>query len=122
MSYTVYDFSESLDRLNAVDHGFAREDVRGCLAAWGETGDMAEWEGGFLLLLRDGRAAYLTGWCDTTGWGCQDGIQAAVVPAIDDAAGFVWPDGVPHALDTLPVDLNRFLRGEIDKLFEDERV
>ena len=31
------------------------------------------WTGGFVLKLKDGRFAYLTGWCDYTGWGCQDG-------------------------------------------------
>ena len=100
------------------DHGFARADVTACLAAWGEAGDMAEWSGGFLLGLTGERSAYLTGWCDATGWGCQDGIQAGVIGPIADAKKFMWPDGERHDIDVLPRDLNRYLRGEIDALFE----
>lgn len=69
MAYAAYDFTESLD-LAGVD----RAEVSHVIAAWGESPEgYGSWEGGFLLRLRDSRIAYVTGWCDTSGWGCQDG-------------------------------------------------
>jgi hypothetical protein len=117
MAYAVYDFSETLERLTAEEHGFARADVVACLCAYGENGDMAEWNGGFVVALRDGRVACVTGWCDTTGWGCQDGVEAHLMPAEPDG-NWLWPDGQRHDTDILPRDLNRFLAGDIDELFE----
>jgi hypothetical protein len=73
VSYTTEDFSESLQR-TAITKG----DVARVIAAWGK-GDgqgvdaghyrhseegVTDWNGGFLMQLRDGRFAYLTGWCD----------------------------------------------------------
>lgn len=104
MAYTVFDFSESLDRLKE----FKVEDVAECVAAWGENGCCAEWTGGFKLRLKDGRYAYLTGWCDTTGWGCQDGID---ITFYDSDPGTLEPD---KEWDEGPTDLNRYLRGEIE--------
>jgi hypothetical protein len=107
MSYTSYDFYESVS--GAAE--FTSEDVAECLAAWGETGDDSlEWKGGFVLRLKDGRYAYLTGWCDTSGWGCQDDIEVVLqdhpfdLNALD--ADVKWDDA--------PVDLNRYIRGEIE--------
>lgn len=107
MSYTVYDLSESLARVDR----FGKEDVAECVAAWGVQGVYNEWSGGFLLRLKDGRFAYLKGWCDTTGWGCQDGVQLVMHdehPRLDPT----------HEWDLHPVDLNRFLRGEITSFDE----
>lgn len=91
MAYAIYDFSETLERVSS----FSKNDVAECLAAWGEQGDHSEWNGGFILRLKDGRIAVVQGWCDTTGWGCQDGV-------------------IEQFADADPVDLNRFLRGEIE--------
>lgn len=100
MSYTTYDFSESISGA-----GIAREDIESVEAAWGETGDYAEWSGGFVFRMRDGRRFYLTGWCDTTGWGCQDGTELAEI-ARDD----VLPDPDNKVdWDMHPADLNRFV-------------
>lgn len=124
MSYSVFDFSESLNRLNQHEHGFTKADVAECLAAWGDRGDYDEWTGGFLLRLRDGHFAYLSGWCDTTGWGCQDGISVLVrdhsLADCDFAQAHDRWDKIPSRLqwDNNPADLNRFIRGEIDDLYE----
>jgi hypothetical protein len=84
MSYATYDFTESISRV-----GLDRAAIERVVAAWG-SGDgqgedaghcrwaedgVTDWSGGFLMRLRDGRYAYLTGWCDYTGWGCQDGAR-----------------------------------------------
>jgi hypothetical protein len=66
--YASYDYQESLKASN-IDP----TDVERVIAAWGLHGDYSEWEGGFILAMKDGRFAYVWGWCDTTGWGCQDG-------------------------------------------------
>lgn len=69
--YTSYDFSESLEHVGIEESNVAR-----VIAAWGDSPEgYGSWEGGFLMLLENGRYAYLTGWCDTTGWGCQDGAD-----------------------------------------------
>jgi hypothetical protein len=128
MSYTVYDFSETLARLDKEEHGIDRSDVSRCLAAYGRSGDYSEWEGGFLLELIDARLAWINGWCDTTGWGCQDGITVRVHPGPPpDLAALTpgaWPptddeyNERPEEIDVDPADLNRYLRGEIDEFYE----
>lgn len=108
--YTSYDFEETL----AQAEGFSRSDVASALGAWGRNGDYAEWDGGFLLALKDGRFAYVSGWCDTTGWGCQDGVETAIydtLPVMADLADEDWEEN--------PIDLNRFLSGDI-KEFDKE--
>lgn len=111
-SFTSYDFSESI----AQAEGFAMADIDSALAAWGENGDYAEWSGGFLLRLKDGRFAYVEGWCDTTGWGCQDGVETRLFDAepelTDLSLGY---SGKPAVRDWAvnPEDLNRLIRGEI---------
>jgi len=119
-AYTTYDFTESLDRV-----GIHREQIEHVIAAWGEHGSCAEWEGGFLLKLKDGRHAYIWGWCDTTGWGCQDGAQ---VEYSDERPSLVVKRGTPQHIggylevlgggdpakwqqdwDEDPADLNRYV-------------
>lgn len=96
--YTSYDFAESLEheRIN-------ESDVARVIAAWGDSPDgWGSWEGGFLMLMKDGRYCYLTGWCDTSGWGCQDGASVEyydTLPAYKTLSGDVnW--------DLEPADLN----------------
>lgn len=106
MGYTTYDFQETLNRVGPpVEH------ITRVLAAWGEDGDCAEWEGGFMLALDDGKIAYVTGWCDTTGWGCQDGGQIhhyderpVMVPSPYYGDAERQPDW-----DEEPIDLNLWL-------------
>lgn len=111
-SFTSYDFSESV----AQAEGFAWNDIEAAEAAWGEHGDYAEWTGGFLLRLKDGRYAYIEGWCDTTGWGCQDGVETTIFDERPDLAKLsMGYDGKPAERDWAPepTDLNRLIRGEI---------
>lgn len=115
MSYTIYDFSESVAQMAKVPQDDGRfitlTDISGCVAAHGEYGDCAEWNGGFLLRLKDGRHMYLTGWCDTTGWGCQDGIELRFVEA-----NVSLKDMDPNAdWDMVPADINRYIRGETNR-------
>ena len=105
-SFTSYDFSESV----AQAEGFTMPDIETAIAAWGEDGDYHEWSGGFLLKLKDGRFAYIEGWCDTTGWGCQDGVETTIYGAQPDLASLT-DRKVEWAED--PSDLNRLIRGEI---------
>jgi hypothetical protein len=96
MSYTVYDFEASMDIV-----GIPLTDIALVEAAWGHSGDYAEWGGGFLLNMFDGTWKYVTGWCDTTGWGCQDGADVTVYdrkPMLSHLSEAEW--------DILPADLN----------------
>lgn len=106
-TYTRYDFSESMDRATITP-----DKIQSVMAAWGEsTEGYAEWSGGFLLALKDGRYAYLTGWCDTTGWGCKDGAEITyydAVPAWREFKKNSYSDELPE-WDEHPSDLNLWL-------------
>jgi hypothetical protein len=130
VSYTTEDFGESLSRVD-----LDRTTIDRVVAAWG-MGDgqgrdaghnrwsdtsVTEWAGGFLMRLRDGRYAYLTGWCDYTGWGCQDGASLTYYDREPDKTALLgprahdYPDEGPPDPDTWdvePTDLNRWLRME----------
>lgn len=121
MSYTTYDFSESLNRAK-IDPTLIAE----VIAAWGggsgqghdsgpgwsEDG-VTEWSGGFLFRLKDGTYAYVWGWCDYTGWGCQDGAEVErfterpdldTLRTLDDAAP------ADEHWDVSPADLNLWIQ------------
>jgi hypothetical protein len=124
MSYATHDFEESLRavridplKVSAViaawglGDGMGSEDGNGSKAGWTEDG-VTDWRGGFLFRSTDGRFGYLTGWCDYTGWGCQDGAR---VSWSDDVPN-IWMlrdyfgDEVPlNQWDIVPADLNRWL-------------
>lgn len=106
MAFTVYDFDQSLDQVSINP-----TEIAVVLAAWGEHGDCSSWDGGFLMMLKDGRFAYLCGGCDTSGWGCQDNASIEYFierPDLQALRTGPW--------DEDPVDLNRFIRGEISRL------
>lgn len=60
------------------DAPVSRDDVAEILARWEQDGDYAEWEGYLVARLADGRYIGVVGWCDTTGWGCQDAADVFV--------------------------------------------
>jgi hypothetical protein len=100
MSFTTYDFSET-----HKGAGFPREDIERVEAAHGENGDGNEWSGGFIMRMKDGRRVYISGWCDYTGWGCQDGTNVEVMS--DDAP---LPPDAEGEWETDPADLNRYVQ------------
>lgn len=128
MSYALDDFTESLNRV-----AIKPEAISSVVSAWGSGSGMGtdaghykfsedgatEWSGGFLLKLKDGRYAYVSGWCDYTGWGCQDGATVEYFdtrPSIadmskekDGAFGDVPIDG----WDEEPSDLNKWLAAQL---------
>lgn len=123
MSYTTDDFEESLGRVTVTARDVAR-----VIAAWGRGGGMGtdaghyrwdsdgatEWAGGFLVSLKDGRFAYITGWCDYTGWGCQDGAACYffdVLPTLAQMHEAAKDDDSPAYAewDLEPSDLNHWL-------------
>jgi hypothetical protein len=114
MGYTTYDFEETMER--AAGEGVSVENVRTVIAAWGEGGDdWNEWSGGFLLEMKDRSLVYITGWCDTSGWGCQDGIE--VFKFVDNADLVEQYENIDtlrdaHEWDMEPADLNLYLERE----------
>ncbi len=126
MSYTTDDFTESLQRVPLTV-----SDVDAVVAAWGRGNGMgedaghfkwaddgaSEWNGGFLLRLTSGLYAYLTGWCEYTGWGCNDGAYVYHFdhePSVDEMreAGSKDCGGNEPEVqewDREPADLNRWL-------------
>lgn len=125
MSYTTEDFSDNLARV-----ALSAQDIETVVAAWGK-GDgqgedaghyrhseegVSDWSGGFLMRLKDGRYAYLTGWCDFTGWGCQDGAELHFYDVRPHLGALMPPQEFserpvlqPEDWDHDPTDLNRWL-------------
>lgn len=112
-TYTVYDLAESA-RSIPTDFLIVR-----VVEAWGHSPeDYGSWNGGFLLEAPDGRYGYLTGWCDTSGWGCQDGTDwysfdhrpthDEMVAAQKLQAWEYRPDDTEW--DPEPADLNRWVK------------
>jgi hypothetical protein len=66
VGYSLYDFTETLDRLTDI----SPLKIGRVLAAWGHSPEgCGSWEGGFLLERAEGGVQYVSGWCDTSGWG-----------------------------------------------------
>ncbi len=87
--------------------------IESVVAAWGEsTEGYGEWSGGFVMKLKDGRFAYMTGWCDTTGWGCQDGAMITYYdscPAYTEFKKNEWDGADVINWDLEPADINAWL-------------
>lgn len=115
MSYALSDFTESVARAS-----FHREDIKRVVSACGFSPEgYASWEGSFVLELNDGRWCILSGWCDTTGWGCRDGIDEDFFPSeetIVEATEHLSKNEKYKDIDwdKDPVDLNRWVQGEIN--------
>lgn len=116
MAYDLYDFTESIRIAGINEHSIAR-----VYAAWGESPEGgSSWQGGFLMLLKDKRAAYVQGWCDYTGWGCQDGAEVHYFDSLPEKAAlaqlvedFLY---IRHPIDwENPINCNLYLEGKIDR-------
>lgn len=120
-SYAVDDFTESLHGT-----GIEKKTIEHVIAAWGNVdtdgacceGCGGEWTGGFLLKLKNGQFAYVTGWCDYTGWGCQDGTDVShfeTEPTLETLyADYNEPP--PASWDLSPSDLNHELEKPDDEI------
>lgn len=107
MSYTLSDFKESMDRTTITP-----DQIDSVIAAWGESNEgYAEWSGGFVMKLKNGHYAYLSGWCDTTGWGCQDGATLVQYDTLPDYESFKNNEWKAELIkwDTAPADINTWL-------------
>lgn len=112
-SYALDDFRASLDRVDLPS-----KPVR-VVAAWGdvpdrEGGTLGDWSGGFVLALESKEFAYVTGWCDYSGWGCQDGADVVLstnefnLEEIAEAQDQPWLAKIKWDME--PIDLNRWLQ------------
>lgn len=107
--YTLYDFTESLNRVNLK--GLELVSV---IKSWGRSPEGGgSWEGGFVLSFGGGQYAYLSGWCDYTGWGCQDGVDIRFANSVEELAlPTVYSDWDTSVIqwDEYPADLNQWLQ------------
>lgn len=111
--YTRYDFSETLGRASLSPA------PKSVIAAWGISPEgWGSWSGGFLLELENNTVVYLEGWCDTTGWGCQDGVRDFAFDSVSSFENWVNSrskedrpyDYVEYILwDRWPPDLNLWI-------------
>jgi len=111
--YALYDFTESLEKV-----GLKKEDVVKVAFAWGGPEEWDGWEGGFIILLKNHNLAYLSGWCDYSGWGCQDGATLVIksdkghlvnLDNFDKRAKDLFEIDKNVQLDKDPIDLNNWL-------------
>jgi hypothetical protein len=63
----------------------ARDDITGVDAYWCTRGDLSETNVAALLTLTGDRWAALVSWCDTTGYGCQNGTDWKVCATREEA-------------------------------------
>jgi hypothetical protein len=110
--YCTNDFEESLKQVH-----LEAKPVK-VIKAWGRAEDAdvcchMDWSGGFVMELANGRYAYLSGWCDYTGWGCQDGAEIITADSLDalDIPGKHYENDI--AWDENPADLNKWIADEM---------
>lgn len=104
----MQDFSESLLRVTLPS---PPETV---IRSWGESSEGkpgCEWSGGFVMRLQNGTFAYLSGWCDYTGWGCRHGARVTTSTTLEGLDLKVDHQEPPDesSWDEQPADLNRWI-------------
>jgi hypothetical protein len=123
MAYARYDFSATLERVSIEPATVDR-----VIRSWGDSPEgYGSWEGSFALRMKDGRFILVSGWCDTSGWGCQDGAHvfefdseptlAQIKERWPDRNSARWDDSVylptdDEEWDESPGDLNLWLQRE----------
>lgn len=118
MNNNYYGLEDFVETINLV--GIKRAEIELVLKAWGDSnGGSKESPGtelsfGAVLKLKDGRFAYVTGWNDYTGWGCQDGVNVRYAETIEglDLPKTQEYDKDPITWDESPIDLNEWLQGK----------
>jgi hypothetical protein len=122
MAYDLYDFTESLSVA-----GVEQARVEHCSVGFGDSPEgYGSWEGGFVCHTRSGKPwIFVFGWCDTTGWGCQDGAwvieydheptEAELRASWDKEMEYSEWEPLWRERDEAPADVNRYLVGELDR-------
>lgn len=72
-----------------------------------------DWDGGFVVKLASGMIAHIKGWCDYTGWGCQDGVTVTMHTSIKTLE-------VDSRWDKDPADLNNQLPKLLEEIKNEE--
>ena len=65
------------------ENGIQHDDIAGVVLEI--TGENDEYSWHWLVSLSDGRFAYITGWCDYTGWDCKSGAERFDASSLDSA-------------------------------------
>jgi hypothetical protein len=102
--FTKRDFYECLQKVNLP------APVNYVQQAWGCEGNWKEWQGGFIVLLKDGKYSYISSWCSESGWGYQEKVSVAVgdIGIALEAAEQDRKIGVSWVLH--PKDLNKWIK------------
>jgi len=70
--------------------GVEKELVANVLAEVPGEADGPNWHA--IVKMVDGKFGYLTGWCDYSGWGCQDGGKLTITKTIKEAVNLAEDD------------------------------
>lgn len=77
------DLPYAVRAMGSDNGGFRLEDVAYVLAYLSGENDGPSYH--WIIAMKDHTYAYVTGWCDYTGWGCQDGGNAKMFPSLREA-------------------------------------
>src|SRR5260370_21478284 len=110
-SSLVFEFAQTLVGLDEPTHGLTHRDIARVEAAWGYIDGEFYWMGGFIVSLRDGRRAYLEGFCDSDELAVGATVRVELLPRDaphDSGAPQVGGRTLPW--EPAPERLNEYLR------------
>lgn len=111
--YSLYDFTETIGRENIKP-----EDIKVVLAMHGRSSEgYGQWKGGFVMKMKNGKYVYVSGWCDTSGWGCRDGTTVEYADQLTDLHLPVFYEYGTDLVewDKEPADLNKWIKNPKEK-------
>jgi hypothetical protein len=110
-SSLVFEFVQTLVGLDAMNPGLTHKDIDLVEAAWGHIDGDFYWMGGFIVSLRDGRRAYLEGFCDSDELAVGATVRVEMLPhdtPHESVARQVGSRSLPWEM--APQRLNEYLR------------
>ena len=110
-SSLVFEFVQTLVGLDTLNHGLTHQDIVRVEAAWGYIDGDFYWMGGFVVSLRDGRRAYLEGFCDSDELAVGATVRVQILPRdapLESVARLVG--GRTSPWESAPERLNEYLR------------
>jgi hypothetical protein len=118
----VFEFVQTLVALDGLAHGVAAENVSSVEAAWGYTDTDFYWIAGFAVRLRDGKRAYLHGFCDADTNHHAARVEVAFLKsdeAYNSCAPRTLPTGKPIVWEEAPERLNYILSRITENITDD---
>lgn len=95
IDWTEYDWAAAIAMASGGEDGqggsLSADDVDYTVAASAGENDESDWLA--IVKLKDGRFAYISAWCDYTGWDCRSGGEVAYADTLTDLCRLNMDDG-----------------------------